>query len=82
MKKPALESISIQPSANGGHIVRHSYKAKPTMKGGTGRGGLSMDYAPPEEHVFGPKDKQKLLAHITSQLGIGGGSESPNTGED
>jgi len=75
-KGKELDSMTISPAKNGGHTIRHSYKAQPVMRKGSMSGGLGMDYPQSEEHVFGPNDGKKALAHIAKHLGIGGGKSA------
>ncbi|HEX3851786.1 MAG TPA: hypothetical protein VHW01_12515 [Polyangiaceae bacterium] len=69
-KKNQLDSMTITPAKNGGHTVKHSYKARPTMRKGHFGGGMGMDYPQSEEHVFGPGDGAKMLAHVKANLGL------------
>lgn len=77
-----LDSMTITPAANGGHTIRHSFKARPTNHKGRMSGGLSMDYPEPEEHVFGADQSKQALAHIAKHLGIKGGAQQIADGAD
>lgn len=68
--KKELEHLRIAPAENGGHTVSHVFKRAPMNKKGAGMGGLSFESPPPEEHVFGASEKQKMLAHVAGALGI------------
>lgn len=72
MAKHKLAEISIRPSKNGGHAVRHEYQPQARLSRGSLSGGMGMDHVPPEEHTFGPGDHQKLLKHITAALSLRG----------
>lgn len=62
-----LRSIEIEPAENGGHTVTHRYREQPTH---SGKSGMSMSYVEPEQHVFGPEDGHKMLAHVANHLKI------------
>lgn len=75
MAKPKLEQITIRPSKNGGHVVRHQYLPAPKLMKGGMSGGMMMDQASPEEHTFGAGDHKGLLKHITAALSLRGMDE-------
>lgn len=77
MAKHQLESMEISPAKNGGHVVRHRFKPTPVMKKGGMGGGMGMDYPQPEEHVFGPGDNAKVMAHVGKHLGLKGAPAAP-----
>ena len=76
MAKPKLEMISIRPSKNGGHVVRHDFLPQARLSKGALSGGLGMEHTPSEEHTFGPGDHGKMLQHITSALSLRGMNQS------
>ena len=69
--KKEIDTISIHPGENGGHMVRHSFKRTPVMRSGRD-GGLGYDYPESEEHIFGPRDGEKMMGHLATHLGMKG----------
>lgn len=59
--------MEIEPAENGGFTVTHHMKESPKM---SPKMGMSMGYVEPEKHVFGKGEGAKLMAHITSHLGV------------
>ena len=55
-----LDHIRISKAKNGGHVIEHHHD--------------SMEH-PPETHVFGPDEGDKLLAHVAKHMGIPGAAE-------
>jgi hypothetical protein len=80
MAKPKLEEMRIRPAKNGGHNVRHTYQAKPTITQGGRASGMTMEQPPAEEHNFGPNDGNALMKHIGEALALKGlgGNEEPS----
>lgn len=60
-----LDSIEVRKAKNGGHVLTHRYTSEGPM------------YHPPEDHVFGPGDGSKMLAHLKGALGV-----SDNDGDE
>jgi len=57
-----LSSVSIEPSDNGGFLVRCSYKPKPTRKSE-----MSSGWVEPKTLTF--ESKEAMLAHIEALFG-------------
>lgn len=76
-----LEEITIRKAQNGGHMIRHEYARRPVKRGGAMSGGIYSDRPPSEEHVFGPEDGGKVLAHVSKHLKLDGISTSDKTAE-
>jgi hypothetical protein len=64
-----LESIRIVPAENGGHTVRHAYKPE---RNNSRKNGLTSEYVPDDEYVFGASEHGKMMAHVTKALGCSG----------
>ncbi len=67
MAEKKIRNIEIEPAENGGHTVTHRFKEQPTH---SRKGGMSMGYIEPEQHVFGPGDDEKMLGHVAKHLGL------------
>ena len=67
MKNPLAE-LSIAPGEKGGHVVTHHFRPTVTYK--RGAGGMGMDHRPPQQHIFGKGENNKVLAHIAQALGL------------
>lgn len=84
MKQPKLMQMSIRPSANGGHNVRHEYH--PSAKFSKGALGMTMDRPEPKEFNFGPGQAPQLMKHIGQALALkglaGGGAPGEATAPD
>lgn len=64
--KKQLEEMRIRPAENGGHLITHEFKR--SMKSEK-LGDIGYSRPPSEEHVFGPQDGAKMMAHISKHLG-------------
>lgn len=59
----SLRSIQVSRAVNGGFTAQHQFSNS------------GPEYSAPEEHVFGPKDGAKLMAHISEHMGIKSGEK-------
>jgi hypothetical protein len=73
MAKKEIRRMVIEPAENGGHTVSHEYK--PVQR--EGRHGMSESYVAPVQHVFGPSEGSKMLAHVANHLAIEEPDETP-----
>lgn len=59
-KKHKIKRMTIEPSDNGGHVIRHEFHPEDSEEG--------MSQAPPDEvHAMG--DSDQMLSHVQGQLG-------------
>lgn len=74
--KKEIDELRVKKSANGGHVVTHTYK-RPEEKGDR-----FIPAPEPDEFTFGAKEGKAALRHVAKHMDINAGSGKVSDTDD